>query len=82
MTNPTYFVAATEVFMLVTDPSLWVKTKATTLDGAKRLATKQARSTTFSAYVATKNAELKTVATHSNTFVITRRRPKWRLHLS
>lgn len=80
MTKPTYFVAATEVFALVTDPSLWVKANATTLDGAKRAATKKARSTTFTARVATQDAkgEHQTIAQMDNSFAITRRRPKWR----
>jgi hypothetical protein len=76
----TYFVTTTEVFAMVTDPSLWVRTQATTVDGAKRAATKQARSTTFTARVATQDAkgEFQTIAQMDNSFAITRRRPKWR----
>jgi len=84
MTNPTYFVAATECFKTVTDPSLWVKSNATSLDGAKRLATKQARSTTFTVRVAIKNAkgQFETIATLDNSFAITRHRPMWRAHIT
>jgi hypothetical protein len=82
--KPTFFVAATEVFAQVTAPSVWVKTNAHTLDGAKRLATKSARSTTFTARVATNNdkGEFKTIAQMDNSFAITRRRPKWRVSAS
>lgn len=81
MTKPTYFVAATKVFELVADPSLWVKAGATTLDGAKRLAIKNACGTTFTARVATENAkgEIQTIAELHNSSAITRRRPKWRV---
>jgi hypothetical protein len=76
----TYYVTTTEVFAQVTDPCLWVLTNATTLDGAKRAASKTAQSTTFTVRVATKNTngELQTVAQMDNSFAITRRRPKWR----
>lgn len=81
MTKPTYFVAATKVFELVADPSLWVKSGATTLDGAKRSALKKARGTTFTARVATENAngEIQTISELHNSSAITRRRPKWRV---
>jgi hypothetical protein len=80
MTKPTYFLATTEVFALATDPSLWVKAKTTTLDGAKRLATKNAHGTTYTVRVATANAkgELQTLAEMHNSFAITHRRPTWR----
>lgn len=79
LTKPTYFVAATEVFALATDPNLWVRANATTLDGAKRAATKKARGITFTAHVATQNAkgEFQTIAQMNNSFAITRRRPTW-----
>lgn len=78
--NTPYFVAATNVFAVVTDPSIWVRIAATTLAGAKRAATKMARGVTFTARVATQDekGEYRTIAQVDNSAAITRRRPKWR----
>ena len=78
--KPTYFVSATQVFAVVTDSTPWVKTKASTLNGAKRAATKAARSATFTARVATQaaNGQFQTIASMDDSFAITRRRATWR----
>lgn len=82
-TKPTYFVAATACFVSVAHPSHWVKVNATTIDGAKRLAMKQAHGTTFTVHVATKNhqGEFKTIASMDDSCAITRRRATWRSHM-
>lgn len=85
MTKPPYFVAVTGVFEQVTDSSLWVGVKATTLDGAKRQAVKRARGVTFgvtfTARVGIRNVagNFDTVAEMVNSAAITRRRAVWRI---
>lgn len=77
---PTYFVAVTDVYEQVKDPGEWTKVGATTLDGAKRIATKRATRATFTARIAIKSntGEMENVAQMDNSFAITRCRPKWR----
>ena len=78
--KPPYFVTATSLGALAS--THWVKTKAKTIDGAKRLATKLPRGTAATARVAIENAkgEFETIATFSDYSAITRRRPTWKTH--
>lgn len=79
---PNYFVSVTDWCTTKPDPALWVKTKAKTLEGAKRLAAKLPRGITATVRVAIANAlgEFDTVATLSDSSAITRRRPTWCTH--
>lgn len=81
-TRPIYFVAATGCFDQVKDASQWVQTRARNLDGAKRLATKQASGTTYTARVATKNeqGDFEVLATLNDSSAITRSRATWKVH--
>ena len=74
------FVSISPVFEQVKNPDKWVKVKATTVDGAKRLAVKLPSETTFTARVATCNLNgvFEVVASMDNSAAITRRRAKWR----
>lgn len=78
--KPPYFVAATSLGSPAS--SHWVKTKAKTIDGAKRLATKLPRGTAATARVAIENAkgEFETIATFEDYSAITRCRPTWKTH--
>ena len=78
--GPPYFVAATDCFAQVADPRQWVKTGASSIDGAKRIATKEARSTTYTLRVAAMNdrGEFEVVAMLNNSYAITRRRATWK----
>lgn len=74
-----FFVSATQVYEQVKGSNSWTKVKATTLAGAKRAAVRLAVGATFSARVATRNAEGKfdtLVQLHSST-AITGRRAGW-----
>lgn len=78
--TPTYLVSCTGVFEQVKDPNLWKMAGATSLNGAKRIASKQASGTTYTARVAIQSAdgEIKTIATLNNHSAITRTRAVWR----
>jgi hypothetical protein len=80
MSKTKYFVSATQVFAVVEDSTAWIKTNASTLNGAKRAATKAARSATFTARVATKteSGQFQTIASIDDSSAITRRRATWR----
>ena len=74
-----FFVSEAPVFQQVEEPTSWVKVKATTLEGAKRLAVKRARGVTFSVRVAIRNGagELETLTSLHSSTAITRRRAFW-----
>lgn len=76
--GPPYFVATSDLGASTADK--WVKTKATTVDGAKRLAAKLPRGLTTTAKVASQDAkgEYKTIAILEDFSAITRSRAKWR----
>lgn len=77
---PPYFVATTELGR--PNVNSWVKTKATTVAGAKRLAAKLPRRLTTTAKVAIQNpqGEFETIATLEDFSAITRSRPLWLAH--
>lgn len=77
-----FYVTSTPVFRLVSDRNAWKQVKATTLQGAKRLAVRHATGVTFSAFVAKRNAagEFDVVASLDNSTAITRRRATWKTH--
>lgn len=77
---PPYFVATFELG--APNANTWVKTNATTFDGAKRLAAKLPRGLTTAANVAIQNAQgdFKIIATLKDYSAITRRRPMWQVH--
>ena len=79
--TPPYFVATSELGR--PDVNSWFEKKATTIEGAKRLAAKLPRRLTTTAQVAIQNpqGEFKTIATLVDYSAITRRRPMWRAHL-
>lgn len=76
--RPPYFVAASELG--TPNVSAWTPTKATTFEGAKRLAAKLPRHLTTSVKVAIKNVqgEFQTLAILEDLSAITRRRPTWK----
>lgn len=78
-THPPYFVSATN--LAAKDSLNWVITKATTIEGAKRLATKLPRGIAATARVAIKKAtgEFEVVAICEDFSRITRRRPTWKI---
>ena len=78
--TPPYFVATSE--MGRPDTNNWVKTKAKTVAGAKRLAAKLPRRLTTSAKVAIQDSQgaFKVIATLTDTSAITRTRPLWKTH--
>lgn len=77
---PPYFVATSELGR--PDVNTGIKTNATTVKGAKRLAANLPRRLSTSAKVAvqTGEGEFKTIATLQDFSAITRRRPAWREH--
>lgn len=79
--SPPYFVATSDLGR--PDAKGWVKTKAKTIAGAKRLAAKLPRRLTTTAKVAVQNSqgEFKVVATLEDLSAITRKRAVWRAHL-
>jgi hypothetical protein len=78
--KPPFFVASTA--WAARTPKLWVKTKAISIDGAKRIAAKLPRHLTATVEVAVANdqGKFETIATLEDCSAITRRRPTWRTH--
>lgn len=74
------FVSQAPVFEQVRDEGSWIETKATTLEGAQRVAVKRAHGATFSVRVAQRNGagEFVTLAEMHNCQAITRRRAVWK----
>jgi hypothetical protein len=80
--KPPFFVAGIACFAAPTDPSIWIKSKARTVEGAKRLAVKRAQGVTFTALVGVENTngEIQVIASLNDSSAITRRRATWRGH--